>query len=61
MNINILDQSVAERITVRIGKPCMCKTTDQDDGNQTCWIHHDCANSDCTHQDSSQDEDNDED
>ena len=29
---------------------CQCKNPGQDDGETTCWIHHDCNDGSCTHQ-----------
>lgn len=33
------------------GEVCRCENKGQDDGQQTCWEHHDCNRGDCTHQD----------
>lgn len=30
---------------------CRCKTVGHDDGNNTCWKHHDCMDGMCTHTD----------
>lgn len=30
---------------------CRCATPGQDDGQTTCWLHHDCSDGSCTHQD----------
>lgn len=30
---------------------CICKTLGEDDGEFTCWNHHDCFRGDCTHTD----------
>lgn len=32
-------------------KECDCKTPGLDDGDRTCWQHHDCLDGSCTHQD----------
>lgn len=29
---------------------CWCKNEGQDDGERTCWVHHDCSDGSCTHQ-----------
>lgn len=36
---------------------CKCQTPGEDDGNTTCWAHHDCRAGDCTHQDGADYED----
>lgn len=28
---------------------CECRNAGQDDGDTTCWIHHDCRDGSCTH------------
>lgn len=28
---------------------CACEHVGQDDGQYTCWLHHDCRRGDCTH------------
>lgn len=33
------------------GDECVCMVVGQDDGATTCWQHHNCYNSDCTHMD----------
>lgn len=30
---------------------CRCKNVGEDDGDTTCWVHHDCNDGTCTHQD----------
>lgn len=30
---------------------CICKTPGEDDGDFTCWVHHDCSRGECTHTD----------
>lgn len=40
-----------ERPKDRLGRECSCLVVGQDDGATTCWQHHDCYNSDCTHMD----------
>lgn len=28
---------------------CVCKHPGLDDGESTCWVHHDCSDGTCTH------------
>jgi hypothetical protein len=28
---------------------CQCRIPGQDDGDTTCWLHHDCMLQECTH------------
>lgn len=37
-------------------KTCECRTPGQDDGDMTCWMHHDCSTQECTHQEEDYDE-----
>lgn len=30
---------------------CRCEVVGQDDGENTCWVHHDCTDGSCTHTD----------
>lgn len=30
---------------------CRCLNPPLDDGQTTCWLHHDCSDGSCTHQD----------
>jgi hypothetical protein len=30
---------------------CRCTNRGKDDGQTTCWLHHDCSDGSCTHQD----------
>lgn len=30
-------------------KECRCENSGRDDGNYTCWEHHNCRSGDCTH------------
>lgn len=30
---------------------CVCRTPGEDDGDHTCWVHHDCSDGTCTHTD----------
>ena len=34
---------------------CRCIHPGQDDGQTTCWKHHDCSDGSCTHQDNDDD------
>lgn len=29
---------------------CVCRNPGEDDGDTTCWVHHDCSDGSCTHQ-----------
>lgn len=33
------------------GETCRCLNFGLDDGVRTCWSHHDCTKSDCSHND----------
>lgn len=35
---------------------CYCKTVGKDDGDTTCFKHHDCSDGSCTHQDNDDDD-----
>ena len=35
---------------------CRCVTFGQDDGETTCFVHHDCSDGSCTHQDGDDDD-----
>lgn len=37
--------------TGELKRPCQCQTVGEDDGETTCWRHHDCNNGNCTHMD----------
>ena len=38
--------------TIRV---CTCLNIGEDDGQTTCWLHHDCSDGSCTHQDGEDD------
>lgn len=44
-----IDNGTVDR--VRRPRECRCDSPGQDDGNQTCWLHHDCRDGSCTHTD----------
>jgi len=48
MNIVVLIGSTSEKI---ISEICCCNTPGKDDGDETCFIHHDCSLGNCTHTD----------
>lgn len=33
----------------RVADECRCTNPGQDDGSNTCWVHHNCMTGDCTH------------
>jgi hypothetical protein len=39
----------AKEFSIDQHKPCRCKNEGQDDGDITCWKHHDCRDGSCTH------------
>ena len=42
--------ATAEKYGIDLFKiECTCKTRGMDDGNTTCWEHHDCTDGSCTH------------
>ena len=46
--------STIRRSTVKMTldeRLCECVYPPEDDGLATCWIHHDCTDGSCTHQD----------
>lgn len=60
MQIHINYEPEYEVIPVRRvykdGTECRCRVFGEDDGNRTCWEHHDCTQGYCTHIDIDGDE-----
>lgn len=42
---------VKVRVLDKYQRQCVCKTYGQEDGDTTCWVHHDCSDGTCTHTD----------
>jgi hypothetical protein len=38
-----------QRSQLEVINRCTCSNWGEDDGQTTCWLHHNCQNGDCTH------------
>lgn len=53
--LNLSEGSLVEAIETASGlaveriEGCVCVTPGQEDGQSTCWKHHDCNDGSCTH------------
>ncbi len=45
----------SDTVVITDFRTCLCRTVGRDDGDTTCWKHHDCSWGECTHQDNMDD------
>lgn len=42
---------MADKAAETVTRECRCLNPGMDDGQTTCWVHHDCSDGSCTHAD----------
>ena len=47
--LGFTNESWHEKTRLVIVEKCRCLNVGQDDGQTTCWLHHDCSDGSCTH------------
>lgn len=47
--LGFTNESWHEVTRLSIVHKCRCTNVGQDDGQTTCWLHHDCLDGSCTH------------